>query len=176
MCRAVCSREKQTLPRLNRSFRLIRRVAGRLAVSLLLQCFLHADGVGHQFKLFQNVGLVAFDEAFDSAVDQKFGEIALDYDQVQQFRAIVLLGILVLSLYLVHLFFKFDDLIQRGGFLLGRRWYIGALLGRGGFEQGFSVRHGDGAAGNHQFHRIDFPGGLHVAQHPGQVRGELLVF
>ena len=87
-----------------------------------------------------------------------------------------MLGILVLSFYVVHLFFEFDDLIQRCGFLLRRRWYIGWLLGRGGFEQGFSVRHGDGASDNHQFFRIDLPGGLHVAQHPGQVRGELLVF
>ena len=52
---------------------------------------------------------------------------------------------------------------------------IGTLLRRRGLEQGICMHHGDRVAGDHQLHHLHLPRGLHVAQHPGEVRRELLV-
>ncbi len=75
------------------------------------------------------------------------------------------LGVLVLGLVLAHLLFQSDDLLDRrelpvalGGF------ESGTLFRRHSFEQRIRAGHSDGVANS-----------LHVAQHPGHVRGELLV-
>ncbi len=86
------------------------------------------------------------------------------------------LGFLVLGLVLAHLLFQSDDMLDRrqlpvalGGF------ESGTLFRRHSFEQRIRAGHSDGVANSHQFHRLHPAGRLHVAQHPGHVRGELLV-
>ena len=38
--------------------------------ALLLHCLFHADGVGHQLQVAQNLGLFSLDVAFDGRVGQ----------------------------------------------------------------------------------------------------------
>jgi hypothetical protein len=143
---------------------------------LLLDCLFHADGVHHQFQVGQDFGLVAADVALDGLVDQQFGEVVLGDHQVEQVGAVVGFGLLVLLLHLAHLLFQLFDLLDGGGLLLPlSRLHVGALLGRRGLEQGLGMGHGNGVAGDHQLHRFDLAGGLHVAQDARDVRRELLV-
>ncbi len=51
---------------------------------LLLHGFFHADGVGYQFQVAQNLGLFSFDVAFDGGVGQQLGQVAFDHHQVEQ--------------------------------------------------------------------------------------------
>ena len=74
-----------------------------------------------------------------------------------------------------HFLFELGNLFHRWLFGSGTCTFVTALLGRRGFEQCVGVRHADGAAGHHQFHRFNLARRLHVAQNARHIRGELLV-
>lgn len=116
------------------------------------------------------------DVALDRPVGQLRGQAALGDYLDEQVGSPGALCVLVLFLHLAHLFLKLFDLLDGRDLVFAlSRFHDGALLWRRGLEQSLSMRHCDGFAGNHQIHRLNLSGGLHVAQDVSHVRCELLV-
>ena len=68
------------------------RTEQRFALSLLHRLF-HADGVGHQLQVAQNLWLFSLDVAFDGRVGQQLGQVALGHHQVEQVGAVMVFGL-----------------------------------------------------------------------------------
>ena len=83
----------------------------------------------------------------------------------------------VLFLHLAHFPLELDDLFQRIALGLFRlRWLVvGALFGRRGLQEGVRMGGGDCVRRDHQLDCFDLPGGFHLAQMPGHIRGELVI-
>ncbi len=118
---------------------------------------------------------MALDIAIDRLVGQQLGQVALYYHQVEQVRAVVLLGVFVLGLHLARFLLKFDDLLNGGRLVTLSGLEVDSVLGRRSFEQCFGMGHGHGVAVQHQLYSLHLPGRLHVAQDAGDVLRELLV-
>ena len=59
------------------------RIKQRFALLLLHRLF-HADRVGHQLQVAQDLGLFSLDVAFDRCVGQQLGQVAFGHHQVEQ--------------------------------------------------------------------------------------------
>lgn len=114
---------------------------------------------------------MAADLALDGLVSQQHGKVALGAYQVEQVRAVIGFGLLVVLLYSVHLYPKLNvfDLLDGRALLVLGRLHIRALLRGCGLEQGVGMRYGDGFVGNHQLHRLSPAYSLHIAKDPGDV-------
>ena len=143
----------------------IQRCAIARRRGFLLKGLFHAERVNHQFELFDNLRRMPGDVGFDCLVPNQLRQITFGDDEVEKFRSIVLLGILVFGLDLTHFALKTHDLRQR--IATGLVWFWGwgfiALLGRGGFQQRVGVGRRDAVSSNHQLHGLDLARGLGIA-------------
>ncbi len=63
---------------------------------LLLHRLFHADRVGHQLQVAQNIWLFSLDVALNGRIGQQFGQVALGHHQVEQVGAVMVFCLYVL--------------------------------------------------------------------------------